>query len=377
MRRLLVFLTLVAMSFQSGQTLLAWNDLGHMVVARIAYEQLSESERASVNGLLRHHPHYHEILVKDCPPDAREEEWVFLRAATWPDHVRPPRTGTREPVHSHPIYRFHHPTWHYANFEYRAGQRETTLPSRPLPHQPLPHNAADQTDIIEQIDHSYMIIRGLEPEHSEPETTLSPAEDRAVRLCWLFHLIGDIHQPLHVATLVDDRIPALMHGDEGGNKISVRLNHNSEPRKLHAIWDDLLGTHARFGQIIHLAELFSRDPQLAPARLPEFQNHKQAREIASESYQIAKDSVYQNGSLHYALSSRVDSHELNQENVPVLSKQYLQQAQALSARRITLAGYRLADRLKYIVSREAMKSALKIGLSKQARGSRFESDSLR
>lgn len=335
--------------------LLAWNDVGHMTVARIAYDRLTDGERAAVIEILRHHPHLHEVLLKDRPPHVPEGEWIFVHAATWPDHVRPPRTASHEPIMSHSIYRFHHATWHYANFPYHAGQRESELPNQPLPHVPHPSNPADHTDIIEQLDQSYLIVRGSKAETSHPEVELNRAEIRAVRLCWLFHLIGDIHQPLHVVTLVDERIHELQHGDEGGNKLAIRVNHAAAPRKLHTFWDDLFGTNSHFDKVVQLAEMFNRDPKLAPARLPEYARHRQAWEFAEESYQAAKDVVYQNGRLHYALWSRVESHELSANDVPVLSQQAEDQAHAVAQRRITLAGYRLADRLKFIVSQDSQR----------------------
>ncbi len=59
--------------------------------------------------------------------------------------------------------------------------------------------------------------------------------DKAVALCWLLHLVGDLHQPLHAATLLAraeslpksgfDPAPdfAAPGGDEGGNRLAVRL----------------------------------------------------------------------------------------------------------------------------------------------------------
>ena len=351
MRRIFVLMSLCLIVMPCS-SIFAWNDMGHMTVARIAFERLTDSERAAVVAILRHHPHLRELLLKDRPAEASEEEWIFVRAATWPDHIRPPRAGTKVPIASHPIYRFHHAAWHYADFEYRAGQRETTLPSHPLPHHPRPSNLAERTDIIEQLDHSYLIVRGTEHEVSHPEAQLGPQEIRAVRMCWLFHLMGDIHQPLHVTTLVDDRIPSLQHGDEGGNKLSIRINRASAPRNLHAFWDDLLGSHPHFEKVLRTAEMFSRDPRFAPQRLPEFSSHKLAWEFAEESYQTAKEFVYQNGRLHYALASRVASHEIQPGDVPTLSQQEVDQAHAIAQRRITLAGFRLAERLKFIVSRD-------------------------
>ena len=307
MQRLTVLTLLCFMAF-SSRPLLGWNDVGHMTVARIAYERLTDGERAAVVAMLRHHPHLHELLLKDRPAQASVEEWIFVRAATWPDKIRPPRTRGREPVSSHPIYRFHHATWHYANFEYRAGQRETALPSHSLPHHPLPSNPAERTDIVEQLDLSYLIVRGKEREQSEPEAAFEPSEIRAVRMCWLFHLIGDIHQPLHVTTLVDDRIPLLHHGDEGGNKLAIRIDHATAPKNLHALWDDLLGTNPHFDRVAQLAERLSRDPHLAASRLPEFSRHRYAWEFAEESYQVANEIVYQNGQVHDA-PTRVENEK--------------------------------------------------------------------
>ena len=348
MRRFFLLFSCCILNLSSSNAW-AWNDVGHMTIARIAYEKLTDGERASVVEILRHHPHVQELLLKGRPDQVSKSEWIFLRAATWPDAVRPPRDHARAPVAVHPIYRFHHPTWHYANFEYRSGQSASALPDRPLPPTSVPSHGVANTNIIEQLDHSYLIVRGKEREYSEPEIEFSPAEIRAIRMCWLFHLVGDIHQPLHVATLVNPQIPLLQHGDEGGNKLAVRLNHNSAPKKLHSVWDELLGTNARYENIVNLSERISHDPHLTPMRLAEFSHQRYAWEFAQESYQVAKQVAYQNGKLHFALWSRVETGEVPVEVVPTMSQDALSQAHAFAERRIALAGYRLAERLKFIV----------------------------
>jgi hypothetical protein len=45
-------------------------------------------------------------------------------------------------------------------------------------------------------------------------------ERRAIALAWLFHLVGDIHQPLHTAQLFIVDYP---QRDRGGNEICVRV----------------------------------------------------------------------------------------------------------------------------------------------------------
>ncbi|MBM4075224.1 MAG: hypothetical protein FJ267_06235, partial [Planctomycetes bacterium] len=76
----------------------AWNDAGHMTIARIAWEQLSETQRAKVVSILRHHPHRESILMKYRPESASESEWIFLRAAVWSDHIRPSRDLTHDQI---------------------------------------------------------------------------------------------------------------------------------------------------------------------------------------------------------------------------------------------------------------------------------------
>jgi S1/P1 Nuclease len=44
-------------------------------------------------------------------------------------------------------------------------------------------------------------------------------ERKAIALAWLFHLVGDIHQPLHTTQLFIVDYPK---GDRGGNEICVK-----------------------------------------------------------------------------------------------------------------------------------------------------------
>ena len=55
-------------------------------------------------------------------------------------------------------------------------------------------------------------------------------ERKAIALAWLFHLVGDIHQPLHTAQLFTVDYPK---GDRGGNEICVRVTQAGQPMDLH------------------------------------------------------------------------------------------------------------------------------------------------
>ena len=65
----------------------------------------------------------------------------------------------------------------------------------------------------------------------------SDPERRAIALAWLFHLVGDIHQPLHTAQLITVDYP---QGDRGGNEICVRVTQAGQPMDLHRFWDGVI-----------------------------------------------------------------------------------------------------------------------------------------
>lgn len=108
----------------------AWNDAGHMVVARIAWLRLTESQREAVFTRMKTHPHFETSLISNRPSHATDSEWAFLRASTWSDYIRPPKSMSKEAVAKHPKHKFHRGVWHYVNFPYHAGQNESALAAR-------------------------------------------------------------------------------------------------------------------------------------------------------------------------------------------------------------------------------------------------------
>ena len=59
------------------------------------------------------------------------------------------------------------------------------------------------------------------------------AKSFALRL--LIHYVGDIHQPLHATSRVDENYPS---GDRGGNLFT--LPSKKTAKNLHAVWDSLI-----------------------------------------------------------------------------------------------------------------------------------------
>jgi hypothetical protein len=71
----------------------AWHNEGHMLVARVAWQQLTDGERVKGTKILKAHPHYDVYLAAHRPKDLPEPEWVFVRAATWSDSPSFPSSG--------------------------------------------------------------------------------------------------------------------------------------------------------------------------------------------------------------------------------------------------------------------------------------------
>src|SRR5678815_971930 len=116
MRKTLVIGLLVLFLGLCPQVSLAWNATGHMLVALIAYRRLDEAQRKQVDELLTHHPHYATLLTEKKPPEVSTQEWAFLRAAVWPDDVRPAYAG--KPQKPPSITKYHQATWHYVTIYY-------------------------------------------------------------------------------------------------------------------------------------------------------------------------------------------------------------------------------------------------------------------
>lgn len=185
----------------------AWDDVGHMTIAAIAWRHLTAEARARAVALLRGAPPdagLAQLQPNAGSPEARDFA-LFVRAATWPDLVRDRRDYARYKA-------YHHPTWHYLSAYWRAGPD-----GRPEAVTGLP---VDSQNVAERIPVLYRLT-------ADPAAR---AEARAVALAWVLHLVGDVHQPLHTASRVT---PAHPDGDRGGNLVTLGSTN------LHAVWDDL------------------------------------------------------------------------------------------------------------------------------------------
>lgn len=316
----------------------AWNAVGHMAVAKLAYEHLTPDQRAKVTAVLAEHPHFGQYLSQDRPDSIESGLWALMRAGVWSDWVRIPRRFKGNAA-THPVYRFHRGPWHYVNFPYH-GANEKTLPDKPL---------EGKTDILQQLLLSTKFSAAGQAIAADPyaEDGISAAQNRAVRVCWLVHLVGDLHQPLHAATLIDDRrLPPPLHDDQGGNLLAVRVEIGAFPVKLHAFWDQILGTDNHPESVVRLTESLRDDRQLSAEKLPELKTGgDDFREWAAESYALAIEKAYLNGELPTTVWNDQKLPLPAVDEVPILPVGYERDARDAARRRVVVAGRRLAKLL--------------------------------
>ena len=287
----------------------AWDDLGHMMVAAIAYDQLTPEVQQKVMTLLKLNPKY-STWVTNVPQNDRPRI-AFLRASRWPDDIKVDPAYSKDGKHdgNRPSGRkaarnigytdkLQHKYWHFINLPFSPDN--TALVDPPTP------NAKTQMALFRKT----------------MKSTTSSSYLKSYDLVWLIHLVADVHQPLHATSRFDK---AHKKGDDGGNGVMVCSHPCQTQEKLHAFWDDILGVSIDTTTAIEKAkQLPTPDPQLASL--------SDEGIWIQESFSAARTNVY------------VSPIEVG-VGPYVVTDSYKAAAQELAAQRIALAGARLANLL--------------------------------
>ena len=289
----------------------AWNEKGHMVVARLAWRQLTEKQPEQVVSIIKKHPHYEEYLAAQKPDGFSEDEWVFMRAATWSDWVR-----------NHHAEEYNHGSWHYINYPV-VPPGSTVDPAK---HQP----PAGQENVVNTLA---ICMEKLKKGNDV---------EKAVYMTWLFHLVGDIHQPLHCVALFSEKYP---EGDQGGNLVAIRIK--SGPVKLHSFWDGLLGSDSDAGSIgKDVEEIEAVMKEKTKTIMPVLEAHKTFESWGLEGAELAKKYVYLDGELKLARSA---GRNTEGEEAPEAPAEYAPASGKVAREQIGKAGCRLAEQVKKLL----------------------------
>ncbi|MBI5382135.1 MAG: S1/P1 nuclease [Opitutae bacterium] len=302
----------------------AWNSLGHRMVAELAWRQMDAAERAAATELLKQHPHYESILVAQMPAGVSKDEGVFLTAAIWPDLVRPVK-GEKPP------------------------KPESVTKYNVIPHGvglPLVL-AANQGKV--SLD-SYVIATpnaqtGLAESIATLNNPQASVHDRAISLCWVLHLSGDLHQPLHAATLVSPEKP---QGSGFGSPLNVP-DESGKPVNYHAFWDGLLGQGGGdYAAIAAQTDVLQKSPELAPAKFSELKSATTVPAWAAESRGVAERFAYGAAGFPYAQGPDIVAGKIPAYASLTLKPGYLEKSRAMAHRQLALAGWRLTEVLKHV-----------------------------
>jgi hypothetical protein len=149
----------------------SWGNTGHQTIGEIAERFLTPEAKMAITDILG--------------PEK------LAIAATWADAVRD------DPAFNN------FKSYHFIDIEENAS------------YETAPHAAKDSMTIITKYP---LLLASKEVNRSV----------KIVALKYLIHVVGDIHQPLHVGS----------ETDQGGNK--VKVNWNNQPANLHEVWDSKL-----------------------------------------------------------------------------------------------------------------------------------------
>lgn len=276
-----------------------WGATGHRIVAAIGENHLSDAARAGVSDLAG--------------------DMSLAQIATWPDFIR-----------SESQWNCSQP-WHFLTVEdwettEEAARGTGEFRNCKLPE--LPDGSSLPQNVVQAIDFFSAILQGNE-EASDAFERLADANSARFlndslelsALSFLVHLIGDVHQPLHVGR----------GQDRGGNKVWV--NWFGELSNLHSSWDEGLIAAEKLSYTEFVAFL-----EAAMGSADDFGSLSDTLAWADESRK-ARFQVYQiYADLDY------DNH------LPDLSYQYAHDQSELLEQRLYRGGRRAAARLNAIFS---------------------------
>lgn len=272
---------------------LAWNDMGHRVVAIIAEHYLTPAARTQVQ----------EVLQQDSDPLTAHD---IASAATWADKYRgnDPTDRTK--------------AWHFADIDAARPNIPAACFGQPaLPAGTLASQGPAQACIIDKINQ-------FATELADPAVG---SAERRLALKFLLNLVADVHQPLNVA---------IEEGNYHGMSEKVAAK-TITPGDLYGYWDNAF---------VHQ---LGNDPQEIAQQLIGQISAADQTQWASAAPQLWALEAHQLGVIRaFGVLSEGDDH-----GVPILTDHYVQTAVQTVGSQLSKAGVRLAYVIDQALAPEA------------------------
>ncbi|CAI2376743.1 unnamed protein product [Moneuplotes crassus] len=278
---------------------------GHMIISRIAYEQLKEKNETLYNLI--------EEDIKLLQEFSVEVNHSFVEAAIWADDNKE-------------IAFNQFTEWHYANTPVILPDFEGEILSQPQ-----------------------NVTWGINEMVKTLSYTKTPKFNNSLALSfswrYLLHLIGDIHQPLHASTMFSAQFP---DGDMGGNLFMIDYEAE-DMNNLHSLWDASVDQYGSIwaplsddewtsiGEFADsIMKMYPRESVQARVDITD------PRVWAKESFNLAKEVVY----------SDLKSGDK-------ITPEYLKIGRKAVNEQLAVGGYRLADALLNLAQKRYSESIIK------------------
>ncbi len=285
----------------------AWDGTGHMLVAQVAYDRLTDKARARVDELAA------KLQRNGVPYNA-------VNIACWPDDIK----GSDADPQFHNLFK----PWHY--IDTGCSTNDPDVLGNP------PTLTQTNGDVVVALNHCVDLIR------SKKTDALVPSE--SVALALVMHFVGDIHQPLHTTARYnpDPKPGDKFKDDAGGNGVSLgNLGDTQWGKNLHTFWDEAYRRNYENGEVKAMPRINESDAPGSPAlkewlgrldlNVPEkLDTHFDVKKWVLESHQIACTQVY--GTLGTPYGAKDTK----------LTEDYVKQATRTARHQLVVAGYRLA-----------------------------------
>jgi S1/P1 Nuclease len=180
-----------------------------------------------------------------------------MQAARWADDVRSNDKAQNRPP------------WHFINIPFKPEGQPASVQTR----------EPEAVNILTAMAENQRIVKN----ETDPERM-------AIALAWFFHLVGDIHQPLHTAQLFTVDYP---NGDRGGNEICVRVTQAGQSVDLHRFWDGVITSSSNLTRLRNEATALRNRQEFQRSQLAELAN-TDFESWAKESFEIATKIAYRN-----------------------------------------------------------------------------------
>lgn len=275
------------------QTANAWNYQGHVIVAEIAYQNLSDTARGQVDVLA-------EKAYRSMPQDIKnkmdtfEGASQFAKLAMVPDLIRKvpaekiwESMGEQIPASLNQWDEKTTGAWHYINQAYPASSKCNFI------HIP-------NVEVV-----SKSLFESFKVNH------------QAASMMFISHLVGDSHQPMH--SISSDISANSCNSDLGANKYTL----NIPQRDLHHLWDSGMGFLDTLYDIHDVAVTLQ---QTHPKKSFELGTSGNINQWVQESYKMADF-----------------GYSVTKDTTP--SAAYYDQGTKDVKQRLSQAGYRLADEI--------------------------------